>query len=497
MKDKKEALKESTNDTTLHAILYTDGGCKPSRGFGGWGVHGYVFNENKPTQGSGVKGGQPTAKGYNPDRKTTPVTVVQYIDGWGSFKEECTNNSAEITALLKSLEFLLSYDQPISTVRFLIDSKYVINGASKWITQWSESNWIKPDGERVSNADLWMQVQEKLAQVKAKGITLHFGWVKGHSGDIGNSIADRYAGWGITKSLNAEDISKFEVSEARGYWSPKNNINRMFCYNHWYFNTKTEYKGAPVSADGRYVYHQGNQGKDDDLGYSASTAVYSVIMTKEEEPVLETIRVLQDKADKSRIGRVAVGRLDNILKPGIYKQLRTGDPDYLHVPRRTTSIHSISGEVLTQIQEPARLAFRAVEALSFLEDLLERFLRKETQGFTLTDITERIYYHDEKDKKKPWKIRKDIDSRIFSILTNVNYDTGKHQGFKLVPLILGSDIARRNTLSALAERSPKVYAIAWREADNAFRYGTIIEAGEDVGIWACVYSNLKLVGQKT
>ena len=87
-KEKKEAA-----PVELHAVVYTDGGCRPSRGIGGWGFHGYTYTNDTPKQGSGCKAGYPSCKGYivtdkskNPD--CPPVTPIQYVDGWGSLIPE-------------------------------------------------------------------------------------------------------------------------------------------------------------------------------------------------------------------------------------------------------------------------------------------------------------------------------------------------------------------------------------------------------------------------
>ena len=41
MSKKTKAEKPQPED--FGAVLYTDGGCRPSRGKGGWGVHGYTY----------------------------------------------------------------------------------------------------------------------------------------------------------------------------------------------------------------------------------------------------------------------------------------------------------------------------------------------------------------------------------------------------------------------------------------------------------------------
>lgn len=490
--------KEKGNDnekanSVVKAVVYTDGGANPNPGPGGWGVHGYIYDDTKPTQGSGCKNGQPTEKGYVLDRKVQHVNCLLYLDGWGSFVGPCTNNQAEAKALLEGLKAVVREVSDVKEVLFLIDSKLTINSASKWIYGWEKNNWIKSDGGDVINADIWKDVIVLLREAEAKGMKLKFNWVKGHSGDIGNDMADLYAGWGIAKSRefnHKKPLTTTVFTPSKGYWSPKAEVNRMFSQNHWYFNTKTN--GAPMHKE-RTIYHLGNQGKENDLGESSSTAVYSVVFLKEAEPVLESLRIRHDQLDKSKTGKLAIGRLDNILKPLYYNKLIDDPISYTNIPRGGKRLDSLSGDNLTFTQEPALLSFRAVDALSILEGILKDYVDGNTEQYCLTDITEEFYYHDEKDKKKPWKIRKEVDSKMITKKIPVNYDTGKNKGTTELLFTLGSDIAKRNTLAALAERNPKVYALTWRESDKAFRLSTIIDAGEDVGIWASVHSNLKLL----
>lgn len=490
MSDEKEQNNETNN--RVNAVLYTDGGANPNPGPGGWGIHGYVFDDNKPTQGSGCPKGQPTEKGYVSDRKAQHVNVLSYFDGWGSFKVAATNNYAEAFALKKALDCVLAMEQLPERVLFLCDSKLTLNSAAKWVFGWAKNGWTKSDGEPIGNLEVWKEIYALILKCQEKNIVLKYDWVKGHSGNIGNSICDLYANWGVAKSRTGEEAGDIVTSGSKGYWSPKTEVNRFFAQNHWYFNTHTN--GCPTASDGRFIYHLGNQGKDDDLGYSAATAVYSVVAVKEKEPVLEAIRDRMDELALGGIRRLAVSRLDIVFKPAVYTALTKSARLYSSVPKGYVKrLQTLSGDPLAFIQEPARLAFRATDALSLLEAFLKDHIEKNHDTLTLTDITEVFYYHDEKDKKKPWKLRKEVDSKMVTKEVTVQYDTGKHKGEDKLILTLGADIPRRNTLSAIASQNPKVYAVTWHESDKAYRYGTIVETEDDVGIWASIYSNLKLL----
>lgn len=127
-------------------IIYTDGGCRGNPGIGGWGVF------------LSYKG------------------VEKKIYG---FEKQSTNNKMELTAAIKALE---SIKKDIPIVLYT-DSKYVLEGITKWIIGWKKRNWKK-----VKNIDLWQQLDELNQRFE-----VDWQWVKGHSGNVGNDVADALA----------------------------------------------------------------------------------------------------------------------------------------------------------------------------------------------------------------------------------------------------------------------------------------------------------------
>ena len=68
-----------------------------------------------------------------------------------------------------------------------------MNSITKWAINWSKNNWQKYDKFKkkkcdVKNKDLWMDLDELVELHNIDWI-----WVKGHSGDFGNEIADKLA----------------------------------------------------------------------------------------------------------------------------------------------------------------------------------------------------------------------------------------------------------------------------------------------------------------
>lgn len=133
-------------------VAYTDGGCHPNPGRGGWGVvlleHGRVVRE--------ASGGE----------------------------EDSTNNRMELTAAAHALRLLPEGEQgEIHT-----DSTYVRNGITKWILDWRRRGWRTSEGADVKNQDLWRQLDELL-----QGRDVQWHWVRGHAGNEHNERADALA----------------------------------------------------------------------------------------------------------------------------------------------------------------------------------------------------------------------------------------------------------------------------------------------------------------
>jgi ribonuclease HI len=72
------------------------------------------------------------------------------------------------------------------------DSKYVLDGITKWIHGWKKNGWRTAAKKPVKNDDLWRRLDEALV-----GHDVDWQWVKGHAGNEGNERADALANKGV------------------------------------------------------------------------------------------------------------------------------------------------------------------------------------------------------------------------------------------------------------------------------------------------------------
>ena len=146
-------------ETSEKVIMYTDGACRGNPGPGGWGV----------------------SLRYNGTQKNL----------YGA-DQQTTNNRMELMAAIQGLESLTRHC-PIS---LYTDSKYVLDGVTKWMDNWKSRGWKTAAKKPVKNVELWQRLD-----AATQNHTIKWIWVKGHSGDEGNDAADALANQAIDELL--------------------------------------------------------------------------------------------------------------------------------------------------------------------------------------------------------------------------------------------------------------------------------------------------------
>ena len=140
----------------MHNVeIYTDGACRGNPGNGGWGV---VLKYK---------------------------TIIKEIYG---FEKNTTNNRMELLAAINGFQALKTK----CNITMYTDSKYVKLGITNWINKWVYNNWKTSNKKDVKNCDLW-----KILYEESNKHIINWKWIKGHSGNMYNEIADKLANRGI------------------------------------------------------------------------------------------------------------------------------------------------------------------------------------------------------------------------------------------------------------------------------------------------------------
>ena len=492
---------------SLKAIMYADGGCRPSKGIGGYGYHGYTYLPVPQKTGSGCKFAQLTDQGYIKTKeggglKITPVT---YLDGFGPLIPESTNQAAELVAANKALLSVSKY-QP-SEVRLLLDSQYVLQGLSGWVDTWQKNNWMKADGNPISNKEHWMALSATRKLLEDSGTKLHLQWVKGHNNGeaLGNDLADIMATRGVyvgrnilSGQIDTDCNRDYEKdTPARGYWSARVDRNRLISHPKWYFTSDDQ---GHLSRCGRHVYYFGDAGDEDDLvGRKSSTATYSVLYLKQEDKYLAMMREAAKKLGVGHFQGPMRGHLDKIFSQSVLEELDQYGHITLQRDTQKQRLISPKDELLVEEIRPAKLAYRGMDRLNFLQLMLDQYIHRSTLvdvgEMRWTNITSKLYETTVSKKKTTVRLNPSITNTVRSLKFDVGYKTSRIESEKTISiqLTVGIDTPDRNTLAALASEHVDVVVLTWTESDQAIRYAVVLDTGYDDGIWSGIYSNLHLL----
>ncbi len=137
-------------NTLKQLTIYTDGGCDPNPGPGGYGAV-LLFGAQRKELSGGFR-----------------LT---------------TNNRMEIYAAIQALEALKEPCQ----VSLYSDSEYLVKAISNgWAKRWKKRGWMRNSKDEALNPDLW---EHLLALCDKHQVT--FIWLKGHAGITENERCDQ------------------------------------------------------------------------------------------------------------------------------------------------------------------------------------------------------------------------------------------------------------------------------------------------------------------
>ena len=108
------------------------------------------------------------------------------------YEDYGTNNRAEMMGPIIALEFLKANKIKFDVIHFYSDSQYVVNTINK--------GWRKR-----KNTDLWTRLDALLEDHHK------FHWIKGHAGNEGNELADKYANETQETKFVVDKLTRIEL----------------------------------------------------------------------------------------------------------------------------------------------------------------------------------------------------------------------------------------------------------------------------------------------
>jgi len=141
--------------------IHTDGGCRHNPGLGAWA---FVVSD-----------------------------AYDIIETQSASKPHTTNNEMELTAILKALNVARSY---CCLVTIYSDSQYAIKTITEWAPKWKAANTLHSH----KNSELIENILSLYDKVRNR---VDFEWVKAHSTNPYNNLADRL----VNQSMDAAAVT--------------------------------------------------------------------------------------------------------------------------------------------------------------------------------------------------------------------------------------------------------------------------------------------------
>lgn len=141
-------------------VIYSDGACRGNPGPGAFGCLAQDSNAN---------------------------IVFEHAET----RAQTTNNQMELQGVISGLSLLRDQLGGLDNnkVKVVTDSKYVVDGITKWIHGWKKRGWKKADNKAPENLDYWKELDDLVTLPK----DISFEWVKGHAGHPQNEHCDQLA----------------------------------------------------------------------------------------------------------------------------------------------------------------------------------------------------------------------------------------------------------------------------------------------------------------
>lgn len=150
-------------------LIVSDGACSRNPGPGGWGL--------------------------------ILVTPSGHVTEFGGNESESTNNRMEMMGFYRGLQEIYRVsqhgqnplDRDAKIIHAISDSKYVLDGASKFVHAWKRNGWKTVAGGDVKNQDIWEKILKGMDLLRGLQFKFEYELVKGHSGHDANERVDQIA----------------------------------------------------------------------------------------------------------------------------------------------------------------------------------------------------------------------------------------------------------------------------------------------------------------
>ena len=489
----------------VNMVLYTDGsGGNSTDAILGMGYHGYYYEDNIKKTSDLPAGAFPSKRGYiGQDNLLEFATVnvehlrispIGYLDGYLS-KADFTGTSveAEVYATEFGLKEVLNYFKKedkynLKSIEVLTDSLYsiyIFQRCLKHVKNYEELDLFITEYKKPITIAMVTRIYKFLFPILEEHPDLNLIFTKdnGHTGNVGNELADRLAGTArklcnLSKEKNIEH-SSWTIGK---YWKPNVDKHPFLRYRDLYFmhNDVNPYANLTVM---NYI-------GIDKVGSRTSNPIFGIVRLKELPKILkEVIDAYKDNFQYNPVLIYAVD-MEKLYKPE-YQSYINGFGIKALLPNKNSQLKILDMEPVVYPVYPPGMGRKAYDLTQNLSNVLDQALLDIEKGGNKTrqviDITDRIY-NTVKNKRV---ITLGMKDEIPVEFTSDN----KKIKITLVPDI---DFINRNHLKQMEKDDVKVYLYLVRTGVNCWVYYTIIKNKtlDAVGIWHNMYSSKVILENK-
>jgi ribonuclease HI len=258
--------------------------------------------------GSCINNGKITAKaGYG--------VFFDYNDSrneYGNIEGKQSNNTGELTALIRALEILKTEISEKKIIDIYTDSEYVIKCSGSYGSKLAKNNWKTQQDKVPPNLKLLQKIYE-LYNPNKKTINIYY--IKAHTDltdkhSIGNREADKLANMAVNGSLS-------EDTEISKYKKPRDDITKNYINVSYVYKDNVKKLGAKWDMNNKKWYYEDNLNEDN----IKSIKEFEVLSSVEKETVKEKAAKSESREentlDNSKVYiKIPFKNKDNVKKLG-------------------------------------------------------------------------------------------------------------------------------------------------------------------------------------
>ncbi len=435
--------------------MYTDGSTKGNPGISGYGFHA-VDDLN---------------------------TVY---DGYGPVGLYTTNNVAEITAIKRGLEYCYSNLPTVNEINIYSDSEYGINGCNK-LKATIANGWKTKSKSGIANLSSWMELAETIKWLEDNNVTLTFQWVKGHSNNQPNIIADRMANLGRLELAKGSQehvchVADYDVPNSYGAKADKvskTKLNPYLVGNKLYALSHKSYINDEIFAYNTLTYVDSKKLAGQNIGKRSSDVLYNVTLTKVNIPEIDNLIIKYNDGFPTVDLPIEID-LTVLNKKDMWEHVHK-DLHFSTIIKGLNAVH-VNSTILATVIDPPKQVFKLNTIFEFGIALINGFKCNTGVKVETFDITEHFY---NPAKVKPEMLKTLVVGLKTMTIPNIVLSEPCTQTPQNILLNLGCDLPLRNAINNIIVNSTnlKIHLVIWEKTINSYHVATIFEDDNNLAVY--------------